>query len=166
MVISEEDLVPISALQHLMFCERQWAFIHLEGAWSENRFTAEGRILHEKVHGGDSETRKDLRVARGLSLRSLKWGLIGKADLVEFHRLSEGCSEEGARLPGRKGYWRPFPVEYKVTGRVAPRARAWIETRIRCPFHRGRRVFCHELSRRAQRSRHYCRKLSLVILTK
>ncbi|OIP22243.1 CRISPR-associated protein Cas4 [bacterium CG2_30_54_10] len=110
---SEDELIPISALQHLLFCERQWALIHLEGEWKENRFTAGGKILHEKVHGAEAETRKELRIARGLSLRSLRWGLIGKADMVEFHRLPEECSGETAKLPGRKGWWRPFPVEFK-----------------------------------------------------
>ena len=47
---SEDDLLPISALQHLVFCERQCALIHIEQAWDENRFTAEGRIMHERVH--------------------------------------------------------------------------------------------------------------------
>ena len=46
---SEDDLVQISALQHALFCERQYALIHLEQAWEENRFTAEGRVLHERV---------------------------------------------------------------------------------------------------------------------
>ncbi len=111
---SEDDLIPISALQHLMFCERQWALIHLEGVWTENRFTAAGKVLHEKVHGGECESRKDLRLARGLALRSFTWGLVGKADLVEFYRLPDTKTVEGARLPGRKGWWLPFPVEYKV----------------------------------------------------
>ncbi len=112
-MIPEEDLVPISALQHLLFCERQWALIHLEGAWAENRFTAGGRILHERVHGSEAETRRDLRVCRGLALRSLQWGLIGKSDVVEFYRLPEGLGA-GVSLPGRKGRWQPFPVEYKA----------------------------------------------------
>ncbi len=113
-MISEDELVPISALQHLMFCERQWAFIHMEGAWQENRFTAGGRILHEKVHGNEAETRKDLRVSRGLALRSLTWGLIGKADVVEFCRQPDEAHQGACRLPRRKGWWKPFPVEYKA----------------------------------------------------
>ena len=28
--VSEDDLVPLSALQHLVFCERQCALIHIE----------------------------------------------------------------------------------------------------------------------------------------
>ena len=66
-MFSEDDLLPISALQHLSFCERQCALIHIEQAWDENRLTAEGRILHERVHGGEPETRQGVHVARGLT---------------------------------------------------------------------------------------------------
>ncbi|MEW6753805.1 MAG: CRISPR-associated protein Cas4 [Candidatus Latescibacterota bacterium] len=106
---AESDLLPLSALQHLLFCERQCALIHVERAWAENRLTAEGRLLHERVHEAGDESRGDLRVVRGLPLRSLNLGLYGVADVVEFHR-SEGA---GTRLPGAAGTWQAVPVEYK-----------------------------------------------------
>ncbi|MBN2143763.1 MAG: CRISPR-associated protein Cas4 [Candidatus Aureabacteria bacterium] len=96
---SEDDLLPISALQHLMFCERQCALIHIEQVWEENRFTAEGRIMHEKCHEEGHESRGNIRIERGLALRSFKLRLIGKADVVEFHKANNT--------------WLPFPVEYK-----------------------------------------------------
>ena len=105
---TEEDLLPLSGLQHLAFCERRWALIHLEQQWEENRLTAEGRILHERVHQAGTEARPGVVVARGLHLRSLRLGLAGQADAVEFHG-----SAAGVELPGRAGCWRPFPVEYK-----------------------------------------------------
>lgn len=98
---TEDELLPISALQHLLFCERQCALIHIEGLWVENRLTIEGRHLHVKAHDGPSETRSGVRVARGLSLRSFRLGLVGKADVVEFHP-SAGGDEA-----------RALPVEYK-----------------------------------------------------
>lgn len=103
---SESDLLPISALQHLAFCERQWALIHLEQQWTENRLTAEGRTLHERSDQGEDETRPGVRICRGMHLRSLRLGLAGKADVVEFRRQAEGqpC---------------PFPIEYK-RGRPKP----------------------------------------------
>lgn len=107
----EDDLLPVSALQHLLFCERQCALIHLEQIWVENPLTVEGRHLHEQADSGFRESRGDLRIARGLPLRSLRLGLSGRADVVEFHRLPDG--EPGAALPGVAGSWRPFPVEYK-----------------------------------------------------
>ncbi|MBC2711073.1 MAG: CRISPR-associated protein Cas4 [Desulfosarcina sp.] len=101
---AESDLLPLSALQHICFCERQCALIHVEQVWLENRFTAEGRIMHDRVDSGKSETRRDVRISFAVSLRSLRLGLVGKADAVEFHR------EKGS---DGKTIWRPFPVEYK-----------------------------------------------------
>jgi len=114
----EDDLLPLSALQHLLFCERQCALIHLEGVWQDNRLTVQGSQLHERVHQAGDETRGDVRIARGVRLRSLRLGLSGKADVVEFHRLPEtgpaaDADSPGAVLPGLPGRWRPFPVEYK-----------------------------------------------------
>lgn len=83
-VYTEEDLLPISALQHLLYCERQCALIHIERVWEENQFTAEGRILHEKVDAGEDFVRAGRRIARSLPLRSLRLGLSGLADVVEF----------------------------------------------------------------------------------
>ena len=80
MIYSEDELLPISALQHLLFCERQCALIHLEQVWEENRLTVEGRHLHDKVHGSDNETRGDIHTARGVRLRSLSLGLTGGSD--------------------------------------------------------------------------------------
>lgn len=95
-----EYLIPVSALQHFVFCPRQCALIHIEQVWADNVFTVEGRIMHERVHelGGESGT--DGLIERGLPLRSMVLGLIGMADVVEFQNTG-------------KGYFQPFPVEYK-----------------------------------------------------
>lgn len=98
--LDEDDLLPLSALQHLVFCERQAALIHLEGIWAENRFTAEGKILHEAADNEPGETRGDLRIARGLPLRSRRLGLVGRADVVEIY----GPRDHPTRA---------VPVEYK-----------------------------------------------------
>jgi CRISPR-associated exonuclease Cas4 len=81
---ADEDLLQLSALQHYVFCPRQCALIHVEQQWTENRFTAEGRAQHERVDRPDHETRAGVRVEYAVMLRSLKLGLIGKADVVEF----------------------------------------------------------------------------------
>ncbi|HEX9400447.1 MAG TPA: CRISPR-associated protein Cas4 [Anaeromyxobacter sp.] len=105
---SDDDLIPISALQHLLFCERQCALIHVEGLWAENRLTAEGRVLHEAADRGAPSERDGTTVARDVALRSDRLGLYGRADVVEFRAEAES---------GRVA----FPVEYK-RGRRAPRA--------------------------------------------
>jgi CRISPR-associated exonuclease Cas4 len=71
----------------------------------------EGHLLHDRVHEQETEGRGQVRIARGLRLRSLQLGLAGISDVVEFHRIENAT--EGAHLPGVNGLWRPFPVEYK-----------------------------------------------------
>jgi CRISPR-associated exonuclease Cas4 len=119
-MFTEDDLLPLSALQHLLFCERQAALIHLEQLWADNRLTVEGTQLHERVDHAPGESRGEVRIARALPLRSLRLGLSGRADLVELHRVSDDAGDPldvtggpGAVLPGVPGTWRPFPVEYK-----------------------------------------------------
>lgn len=116
-VYSEEELLPLSGLQHLMFCERQAALIYLEGIWRDNPLTLEGSYLHKKVDddGPRREIRDDTIIVRGLALRSIILGLSGRADVVEFHRNDEasGSSSVGTRLDGLPGSWIPLPVEYK-----------------------------------------------------
>ncbi len=112
MMYSEDDFLPISALQHLEFCPRQCGLIHLEGLWSENRLTAEGRSMHDKAHEVHTESRPGIRIARSLRLHSFTLGLSGQADVVEFHELPEG-SVGGVPLEGSRKQWQPMPVEYK-----------------------------------------------------
>lgn len=107
----------ISALQHCLFCRRQCALIHLEGAWRENYLTATGRTMHERVHQTMAETRRDVHVATSLRLVSHRLRIMGEADVVEFHRVDQSRDAQGrviaACLPKREGWWRPYPVEYK-----------------------------------------------------
>jgi CRISPR-associated exonuclease Cas4 len=120
---TEDELLPISALQHLVFCERQCALIHIERLWADNRLTVEGGHLHERVHEDDgAEVRGNVRIVRGLMLRSLRLGLSGVADVVEFRPADSGLPEAAVvRLPGWTGVWRAMPVEYK-RGRAKPDA--------------------------------------------
>lgn len=85
MLAPDDHLLPLSALQHWLYCPRQCALIHLEQMWAENVLTVEGKHMHEKPDHARGERRNGVRVARGLMLRSEKLRLIGKADVVEFH---------------------------------------------------------------------------------
>jgi CRISPR-associated exonuclease Cas4 len=110
----EDDLLPISGLQHLLFCPRQCALIHLEQAWAENRLTAQGRQMHDRLHEGLSESRGDVRIIRGLRLQSRALRLTGQADVVELHRAGpEAPPQQHATFPGLDGAWSVCPVEYK-----------------------------------------------------
>lgn len=91
---SDDDALPLSGLQHLAFCPRQWALIHLEQVWVENVRTAEGRLLHERADLPGESRRASVRTVRGMWLRSERLHLTGRADIVEFRPA-------------------PYPVEYK-----------------------------------------------------
>ena len=112
-----ESPVMISALQHYLFCPRQCALIHVEGVWSENYLTVAGRVMHERVDRKGAETRRNVHHATSLRLVSHRLGVTGVADMVEFHRVETAADEDGtvvgAILPGRVGWWKPYPVEYK-----------------------------------------------------
>lgn len=82
----EPQTIMLSALQHYAYCARQFALIHLEQAWEDNRFTAEGNILHERVDSGTAEQRKDTRYERSVMLKSKKYQLTGKMDLLEIKK--------------------------------------------------------------------------------
>lgn len=91
------DPIMLSALQHYTYCPRQCALIHIEQAFSENVYTLRGQAVHATVDTpGFETTRAGVRAERALPVWSERYGLIGKADVVEF---------------GRDGV--PYPVEYK-----------------------------------------------------
>ncbi len=92
----ESKYIMLSALQHYQFCPRQCALIHIEQQWAENRYTAEGKVLHERADSNKSEWQGSVRIDRTLPLCSRQHGLSGQADVVEFH--ADGMV---------------YPVEYK-----------------------------------------------------
>ncbi|WP_027184230.1 CRISPR-associated protein Cas4 [Desulfovibrio inopinatus] len=108
----ESDLLPLSGLAHMAYCPRRAALIHIERLWAESAATMEGAHFHRRV---DAEIRLERQgeklIARSLHIRSLQLGLVGIADVVEFTPTDH--KENGCRLPEQKGWWHPFPVEYK-----------------------------------------------------
>ena len=81
----ESDYLLLSGLQHIKFCPRQCALIHIEQLWQENYFTASGRAQHEKVHSGIGESRRVMRTERDLKIASSLLGITGQTDAVEFY---------------------------------------------------------------------------------
>lgn len=98
----EITLEPIylSRLQHYLYCPRQFSLIELEGIWLENKYTAEGQVLHQRVNQPETEKRGAVRIVRALRLAHAQLGIEGVADVVEYHR-----QDDGSEIP--------FPVEYK-----------------------------------------------------
>ncbi len=111
MPYADEDLLPISALQHLVFCERQCALIHVEQLWDENQLTAEGRLLHERVDEGYRAYKKGLRQFSGVYVRSLALGIYGRLDVAELTLEAE--SPDNCQFLGLSGHWTLAPVEFK-----------------------------------------------------
>ena len=113
----DDGYLLISGLQHLVFCEKQWALIYLENLWDENLLTVEGRHLHKNVHKIGRESRGEVKLATDLALCSRRLGIRGAADMVEFHH----DEERGVRVAafGGRRRWVPYPVEYK-RGRKRP----------------------------------------------
>lgn len=83
--IAPLDPIPLSALQHWAYCPRQCALIHQEQSFEDNIHTARGQAVHHLVDHPGYEIKAGVRVERALPLWSEEHGLIGKADLVEFH---------------------------------------------------------------------------------
>ncbi len=109
-MFTDDQLLPVSALQHFVFCPRRAALVHLECVWADNRFTAEGRRLHRVVDDPrrGEENRPGLRVARGLEIHSHRHGLVGKADVVEFHDAGPGRAPRIIIVEYKRG--RPKPA--------------------------------------------------------
>lgn len=99
--------VVISALTHWEYCPRRAGLVHLEQVWEENVFTIRGTGLHERVDTPMTRVERGRRAERALPIWSDRYGLVGKADLVEF--LKDGT---------------PVPVETKsgkATARIPER---------------------------------------------
>ena len=72
-----DESIPISALQHFVYCPRQCALIHLEGVWEDNLYTLRGRRAHEGLdlpedtilepQAGDLETVARSKLAQALA---------------------------------------------------------------------------------------------------
>ncbi|MHB8385842.1 CRISPR-associated protein Cas4 [Metallibacterium sp.] len=81
----EAEPIALSALQHWVYCPRQCGLIHLEQQFVDNIHTARGQAVHHLVDTPGYEVRHGVKVERALPLWSERLGLIGKADMVEFH---------------------------------------------------------------------------------
>jgi CRISPR-associated exonuclease Cas4 len=95
----EAEPIPLSALQHAVYCLRQAALIHIERLWAENRFTAEGAVLHAVADKGGKRQARGIRRVMALPIASRRLNLTGVVDVVEFQ------VTDGREIP--------FPIEYK-----------------------------------------------------
>lgn len=112
MAYNEEDMLMLSGIQHFMFCPRQWALIHIDQQWEENRLTMEGNLLHTNVDNPSYRQKNgDTITLRSVSVASKELGLYGITDAVELIPTANG--EKGIQHKLYPGCWKPFPIEYK-----------------------------------------------------
>lgn len=108
----DDDMLMLSGIQHYRFCPRQWALIHIEQQWADNRLTIEGQILHR--HVDDPFYRQkcgNFITLRSVSIASHELGLYGITDAIEL--VPSDTSENSIRHPKYPGLWKPQVIEYK-----------------------------------------------------
>lgn len=111
-IYSDDDMLPLSGIQHFRFCPRQWALIHIDQAWEENRLTYEGQSLHKKVDDPFYRMKSsDILTLRSVNIVSKSLGLYGVMDLLELYPSDSNINT--ISHPLYPGHWIPFPVEYK-----------------------------------------------------
>jgi CRISPR-associated exonuclease Cas4 len=81
----ETETIPISALNHYVYCAKRCYLIHAEGEFADNVHTLRGTHEHEQVDRERHEANANVRVEYALPVWNRRLGLTGKCDAVEFH---------------------------------------------------------------------------------
>ncbi|PSB01137.1 CRISPR-associated protein Cas4 [Merismopedia glauca] len=100
--MNDIDYIPIAALNHYSFCPHRCWRMFCAAEFVDNQYTVDGTSLHERVHTLSQNDRGEVWQVRAIYLKSEKYNLIGKSDLVEV--------ESGEVYPieykrGNKGEW-------------------------------------------------------------
>lgn len=112
MYYNDEDMLKLSGIQHYMYCPRQWALIHIEQQWDDNRLTAEGELLHKNVDNPAYRQKNgDIITLRAVHIASHSLGLYGISDAIEL--IHSDTEDDAITHPRYAGWWKPYPVEYK-----------------------------------------------------
>ncbi len=111
--------IPLSALEHVAYCRRQAALIHIEATWSDSGDTVRGDFLHRGVDLPGAVRRRGVISVRALPVHSIRHGLHGVCDLVEF------TGSEAAPVEYKLGRYQPGgPADLQVAGQAACLAEA------------------------------------------
>ena len=112
MYYDDDQMLMLSGIQHYMYCPRQWALIHIEQQWADNRLTAEGELLHKNVDNPAYRQKNGETInLRAVHIASHTLGLYGISDAIEL--IPSETKENAITHPRYAGYWRPYPIEYK-----------------------------------------------------
>ena len=88
--MDEANSIPISALQHWCYCQRQCALIHQEQVFAENVHSLRGQAVHSVVDRPGFETRAGFRVERALGLEVNRSTWERRKGLLQFRRQPVG----------------------------------------------------------------------------
>jgi CRISPR-associated exonuclease Cas4 len=111
--------VPLSALEHVDYCRRQAALIHLEATWTENLDTVRGDLAHHAVDLPAVRRLRGTTVIRSLPIHSRIHGLHGVCDLVEF------SGQTATPVEYKVGPYQPGgPADVQLAGQAACLAEA------------------------------------------
>ena len=112
MMYDDDQMLMLSGIQHYRFCPRQWALIHIEQLWDDNRLTMEGILMHKHVDDPFYRQKCGEYIAlRAVNVASHELGLYGVTDVVELHPSDDAANS--IKHPKYPGLWQPYPVEYK-----------------------------------------------------
>lgn len=115
---TDDEMLMLSGIQHFVFCPRQWALIHIEQQWADNRLTTEGNLLHQNVDNPFYRQKNgDTITLRSVHIASKALGLYGITDAVEL--IPSDTPQDAISHQRYPGCWKPYPVEYK-RGRHKP----------------------------------------------
>jgi CRISPR-associated exonuclease Cas4 len=93
--MNQNEYIQIAALNQYSYCSHRCWQMFCAGGFVDNHYTIEGTLLHDRVHTLGEGQREEIKQIRAIWLKSERYRLIGKADLLE----------------SIDGHW--YPVEYK-----------------------------------------------------
>ena len=112
MYYDDDQMLMLSGIQHYMYCPRQWALIHIEQLWDDNRLTAEGHLLHKNVDNPAYRQKNGNTITlRAVHIASHTLGLYGICDAIEL--IPSDTKQDTITHSRYPGYWKPYPIEYK-----------------------------------------------------
>jgi CRISPR-associated exonuclease Cas4 len=90
-----DDYIAIAALNQFSYCPHRCWRMFCAQEFQDNQYTVDGTRLHERVHTVGEGSREETLQVRAIWLKSERYRLIGKSDLIEE----------------TDGQW--YPIEYK-----------------------------------------------------
>ena len=99
---TDEELVPLASLNQYCYCPLRCYYIYVAEEFEDNVHTLQGTIIHERVHQVSQHKVGEKLEVRGVYLFSRRYGIIGKADMIEI--------DQKVFIPveykkGRRGDW-------------------------------------------------------------